>query len=83
MKKGDEGFDKFGRGVLLDEVTGPRNEPQLCARDARREFVALGHGDPGILRAPTQQDWDVDRSVPILDLVGVALVGLDDLAVEG
>ncbi len=61
MKKGDQGFGKFGRGVLLDEVTGPWNESQLCARDARGEFVALGHGDPGIFRAPTHQDFSHAR----------------------
>jgi hypothetical protein len=32
-KKGDQCTGKFGWGVLLDEVAGLRDQPQLCARD--------------------------------------------------
>jgi hypothetical protein len=39
-------------------------------------------GDPGVLDAPDDQYGHVDRRVQRLDLIGVALIGLRDLAVE-
>lgn len=70
-------------GVLLDEVTGARDRFEACARDARDEFAPLVDGDPGVVLAPAHQGRDRDLAVPVLHFVGVALVGLGDLTVEG
>lgn len=56
---------------------------QPGAWDAGDELVPLDRRDPGVLLAPAHQGRDGDLAVPLLDLVGVALVGLGDLPVGG
>jgi hypothetical protein len=56
---------------------------KVRAGNAVGEFAALGGGNPGVVGAPEDPGRDGDVAVAVLDLVGVALVGLGDLPVEG
>src|SRR2546430_9122933 len=73
--------DRLGR-VLLEEVPGFGDELQLRLRDPRMEPVRRLHRYPSVRLAPEDEDRSAYLAVERLDLVGEALVGLGDLAVE-
>src|SRR3990170_4500631 len=52
-------------------------------RDRRGELLTHRPGEPGIVRSPADEDGNRDRPVAILDLIGVPLFRLGDLAVMG
>jgi hypothetical protein len=73
--------DCFGC-VLLEEVSGGGDQLQLCVWDQRLESMTCLRGYPSVLFAPEDQHGSGYSSVERLDLVGEALVGLGDLAIE-
>jgi hypothetical protein len=64
-------------------VAGGLDEPEFRAGYTGGEFLGLGHGNPRVVDSPADQDRDINRAVPVLDLIGVLLIRLRDLAVEG
>ena len=67
----------------MDEVVGVGNEMQFCAGNLFCQAVSTVDRDPGVLGAPRDQHRQLDGRVQGFDLVGIALAGLRDLAVEG
>ena len=65
------------------QVTGFRDEAKLRAGDLLGEAVRAVDRDPRVFDAPRHQHGKIDSRVTRLDLVGVPLVGLRDLPVEG
>src|SRR5690606_5377873 len=75
--------DQLRLRLELQQVPGTLDDGEAGPRDGRCELSTARQWDPRILRAPDDGRGDPERRVTRLDLVGVPLVGLRDLAVEG
>jgi hypothetical protein len=72
-----------GNGLVdLDQVPGGVDELQARVGDEIGEAVSAIDGDPGVVLSPDDQDGKIKLGVARLDLVGVGLIGLSDLAIE-
>src|SRR5688500_15565177 len=69
--------------VLLDQVTRAIDALEACVGDGCGELLTHRPGEPGIVRSPADEDGNRDRPIAILDLIGVPLFRLGDLAVIG
>ena len=81
-KLGEVAQHRFS-GIFLGEVGAVGNRLEPRARDRRVELLASLQRQPAVLLAPQDEDGALDPSVERLNLVGVALVVLRYLAVEG
>jgi hypothetical protein len=73
---------ELGGLVQLHQVPRRFQDVEPCAGNQLGEPLAAVDRDPGVVASPDDEDGQVERRVERLDLRGVGLIGLGDLAVE-
>ena len=69
--------------VQLDEMSGALDQLGPCPGNSCAQAMSTVDRDPRVLLPPDHQRWNVHLGVSGLHLVGVALVRLSDLTIEG